>query len=598
MRVSLSRLPSQAALRSIELDRLDGGLNIFDEEGRLAANQSPAMKNLIWRDGALASRRGQRLVYETGKKGLAAHERLFEGRAIFHAGDAIYALDPATSEAEGIYTGLEEKAGAFFLYGGELYYKNPGAYIRIRRDGEGLSAGSVEPYVPVTLINADPATGAGDAYQPENRLTGLKTVWYAAAKDTTEYHLPVTGASIERVEADGAATADFSYDGKSVVTLGTAAQQGSVRITYLLENEAAYKSIMDCRFACAFGGGTRICIVMAGAGAQPDAYFWNGNHAAMDAGYFPMPQYNVCGGEITGFGRQQGMLAIFTAAGVGRAALSLTEIDGREYIQLPYAQINDSLGCDMPGSIRLVENNLVFCSKKAGVYRLLDSSAALENNLQHISRSVDGGELRGGLLADAAAGDCASMDDGARYWLAANGSVYLWDYSVSTAAKPSWFLLTNVHAAAFVREGRDIWFISPDGRICRFYDGFTDFGAGIEREFRFAALSMGGYERLKDVEKVILTVSSTTDCVLNLEYISDQERRRDPVPVRACSWRLSPRNLGYRMLGCMRWSKSAVRRPGCRHVRSFSMRIFNSEPGQDMSVLSARVFFRLRGEER
>ena len=33
----------------------------------------------------------------------------------------------------------------------------------------------------MTLINADPESAAGDLYQPENRLSAEKTVWFNAA---------------------------------------------------------------------------------------------------------------------------------------------------------------------------------------------------------------------------------------------------------------------------------------------------------------------------------------------------------------------------------------------------------------------------------
>ncbi|MDD6188840.1 MAG: hypothetical protein PUB32_04595 [Clostridiales bacterium] len=601
MRVKLSSLPSPAKTCCISLDRLDGGLNLFEEESRLETDQSPEMKNLIWRDGALASRRGQRLICELEGEGLAAYERFYAGRAVFHAGDSLYAVVLSTGACTKLWEGLEPVAGAFFLYGGRLYYKTRGAYLAISED---LSCAPVEAYTPVTYINADPATGGGDAYQPENRLSPRKTIWYNADGGAA-YKLPVCGAEIVSVTVDGGEVAAYSYDAaEGMLTFDTAPAvsdppvNNTVRVTYSLENGQAYNNIMDCRFAAVYGGETQLCVVMAGSLTQPDAYFWNGGHTAMDPGYFPMEQYNLVGAGISGFGRQQGMLVIFTGSGVGRASFSLVEIDGRERIQMPYVPINSAIGCDMPGSIRLVENNLVFCSSLGGVYRLQSSSAAYENELLHISRNVDGTELRPGLLADAAAGRCASMDDGSRYWLAVNGHVYLWDHSISTPARPSWFLFTNVEAAAFAREGSEICFVTPDGRVCAFSESFSDFGKPIEREYKFPPQAFGGYERLKDVDKVVLTVSSTTDSLLRMEYISDYGARTEPVPIRAYSWRLSPRNLSYRMLSCLRWSRSAVRRPGCRHVHNFSMRLYNNEAGQDLSLLSARIFFRYRSLER
>ncbi len=601
MRVRLSALPSQAKTYCVSVDRLDGGLNLFEEESRLDINQTSEMKNLLWRDGALASRRGQRVVCEPAGRGLASYERFFAGRAIFHMGSRLYAVDPKNGEERCLYSGLEERAGSFFLYNGSLYYKTRGAYIAINAE---LEARPVEAYIPVVLINADPKSGSGDLYQPENRLSEFKTVWYNA-DGGKDYTLPVKGARIEKITVGGEEISAYGYDGdKGVVSFINAPivsdppVNNTVRITYALENEEARKSIMDCCFAEVYGGENRLCIVMAGAEARPDGYFWNGSHSAMDAGYFPMEHYNLVGDTISGFGRQQGMLVIFSRGSIGRASFALVSVDGRERITMPYTTINSAIGCDMPRSIQLVENNLVFCNSRRGVYRIQSTSAAEENELQHISRSVDGTERRRGLLADAALDGCASMNDGGRYWLAVGGRVWLWDYSISSPAKPAWFLFTNVDAAAFVRDGDDICYAARDGSVCAFYDGFFDFGRAIEREYKLPPQAFGGYERLKDVEKVVLALSSTTDSLLQMDYISDYGVRTEPVPLRAYSWRLSPRNMNYRMLDSLGWSRSFVRRPACRHVRHFAMRLYNNEAGQDLTLLSARIFFRYRALER
>ena len=596
------RVPAPAKTYCISVDRLDGGLNLFEEESRLDINQTSDMKNLIWRDGALASRKGQRMVCRPAGKGIAAYEHYYAGRAIFHIGSRLYAVDPANGSEQCIYSGLGQTAGTFFLYGGKLYYKTRGAYLVIDED---LKAQPVAAYTPVILINADPKNGSGDLYQPENRLSARKTVWYNA-DGSKEYSLPVKGAEVVEITVDGKEVSGYGYDkATGVVSLLSAPPvsdppvNNTVRITYELDNPEARATIMDCTMAEVYGGESRLCIVMAGAGAQPDAYFWNGSHTAMDAGYFPVEQYNLVGDPISGFGRQQGMLVVFSRGSLGRASFSLVEVDGRERISMPYIAINSIIGCDMPRSIQTVENNLVFCNSRRGVFRLQSTSAASENELQHISRNVDGTERRPGLLAAAAEeGECASMNDGGRYWLAVGGKAFLWDYSISKPAEPSWFLFTNVDAAAFVRNGGDICYAARNGRICAFYDNFFDFGEAIEREYRLPPQAFGGYERLKDVDKVVLTLSSTTDSLLRLDYISDYGRRTEPVPLRAYSWRLSPRNMNYRMLDSLGWSHSFVRMPACRHVRHFAMRMYNNEAGQDLTLLSARIFFRYRAFER
>ena len=148
---------------------------------------------------------------------------------------------------------LFRSRGTFFLYSNQLYYKTRGAYKVITaayaNDGWSFSASSVVPYIPVVLINADPATGAGDLYQPENRLESRKTVWYNASVGVTQYHLPLLATTVTRVEVNGTRiTSGWAYNPQTgIVTFQTAPPvttpptNNTVRITFLRENAEAYQ---------------------------------------------------------------------------------------------------------------------------------------------------------------------------------------------------------------------------------------------------------------------------------------------------------------------------------------------------------------------
>ena len=63
-RVNLSSMPNPPKEYVVDFPRLDGGLNTWDLSYRLDANESPEMKNLWWKNGALCSRDGQVYVSE------------------------------------------------------------------------------------------------------------------------------------------------------------------------------------------------------------------------------------------------------------------------------------------------------------------------------------------------------------------------------------------------------------------------------------------------------------------------------------------------------------------------------------------------------
>ena len=682
-------LPDPPEERSITFENLSGGLNLWELPYRMDANQSPDMENLWWRDGLLSCRDGQTYVSEALGQGICCAERLYWGHAILHIGDGLYAAQPgAEMVPEKLCSGLPTTRGTFIRYRDALLYKTRGAFKTIRWDGEGgFTAEDVTPYVPVTAINCTPADGAGDLYQPENRLSPRKTLWYTATRErrgvsfagngTAEdfhfetedgepvyqvvqvyvgstlvpetdyevsmedgctisfrdapgyneavsviyevavrvYHLPVQEIdAVVSCTVDGTDVTDFTADlDAGTITFATAPPvqdppvNNTVVITYEKANPDARKSIMDCCYGCAYGGTGGAVLILAGSEAQPNAYFWNGSHVAMDPGYFPMEYYNLAGDSlepVTGFGLQAGYLMVFKTHAVGRCLLGTETIGDRAYLTMDYTPVNAAIGCDLPFTIRLVENNLVWCSTYGGVYRLEDTTAALENQVRCISGNINGCAGRPGLLqAVQEAETVSALDDAERYWIAAGGKVYLWDYRLSSAGKPSWFYFTHIDAVDFFRgDTRDdggeaftgplrIYHLDPQGRISRFVRNFRDYGGAIPKVFEFPTQDFGGHLRMKHIRRVILSTRSDTDTVIQIQYETDYGLRDDLTPVECFSWHLAPRNLARRMLAIRRFAHVAVRKPGCRHVRHFTMRLSNNEPGCDMSLVSAQIVF-------
>lgn len=620
MRVSLSNMPSPPREYVVDFPRLDGGLNTWELDYRLRANESPEMKNLWWKDGVLCCRDGQVLLTGDASpgRGWSAYEREFWGKYLLHIGDGLYWAEVTDPDMDGgklaltqLLDGVPENKGTWFTYTDALYYKNRGGYFKISYDPEkGLSAGGVPAHVPIIQINTEPTTAAGDLYQPENRICPQKTVWYSTVKGVTEYHLPVQEIdSVDKVvvddvelEAETGYTVDLK---KGTVTFTEEPKHhepvmaNTVYITYTKANEGAMSSIMDCPYAAVFGGSQDLCVVLGGCPAQPNAYFWCGNHIVMDPGYFPMEQYNFAGATeefITGFGKQQNLLVIFKEHSVGRVSMGTQTMGtGRVLITMDYTNINSRIGCDLPWSIQLVENNLVFANTEQGVHRVSDSSSAHENNIVPISRKVDNDLLQ----AVRGAENVSSFDDGSRYWLTADDEVYAWDYSLSEAKDPSWFYFDNIPAAAFIRsDAAQSYHLSVDGGFVAFRREFADFDTPIHKVYRFATQHMGGYDRLKDVVSVIFAVRGDTDADIDIWYSTDYESRKDRTPIRAYSWRLAPRNMAFRYMGVRKFATVARRRPGCRHIRHFAMKLENNTKGSDLSVVSAQIFYTFQGRDR
>lgn len=617
--VNMAHMPNPRTEYAVNFQELNGGINLSELEQRLTNKESPEMRNLFWKDGVLCSRDGQEWVSNTSALGVGytMYERLFHDRVLAHIGTGLYCLKPSDEEPcfLKLLDGVPAVRGTFFHYFDNLYYKTVGGYFCISYDADDdeLSAEEVDGYVPVTILNASPATGSGDLYQPENRIQPKKTVKYNAESGVTVYHLPVTGIdSVASVTVDGAVLVegdDYEVNAEAgTVTFKTAppvttpATNNTVVITYSKVNADAYSAVMDCPYAATYGGTGDLCVVMGGCEAQPNAFFWNGNNIAMDPTYFPIAQYQFAGDTddpITGFGKQQSFLVVFKAHSVGRAKMSTTELDGRTVVEMPYVSINDRIGCDLPWSIQLIDNNLVWCNTDQGVHVLKDSSYAYENNVECFSVKINHGLSGLSLLRDVRSENVVcSVDDSKRYWLCANGHVWVWDYEESSYQKPSWYYFTNIAAVAFAAELDDLWHLDAKGRLTVFRRSFTDYGGPIDKSFRFTVQNFGGYDRLKNVNSIILVLRPDTDSTVTVKYLTDYETREDLTPLVHVSWRMFPRDLSHRSLAGAGFGAVFRRRPMCRRVRHFTVQLDNAEAGQDLGIVSAQILYNYQGRFR
>ena len=629
----------------LDYSNLCGGLNLWDPDYRLKPNESPEMKNLLWRNGMLCSRKGQVYLSDTELgQGITAYPRFWHGAVFAHIGEKLYSFSEDRTQGTGdsenewsiteLCTGLPLIRGTFFTYSDKLYYKTTGAYKEIsavwENDEWSFTASSVYPYEPVILINASPSTGAGDLYQPENRLSSRKTVWYNAVNGSRTYSLPVIANRVTYVEVGGVhMTSGWSYDRQNGKVIFQTAPpvtdpptNNTVRITYELSNPEAQKSIMDCRYAAVYGGTGELCVVMAGSEDQPNAYFWSGNsNIKMDASYFPMEQVQLASSteeRITGFGKQQDNLIIFKEGSVGKTTLGTQTINDRIFIDLPYIPINASIGCDLPWSIQLVENNLVFANR-SGVYSILDTTAAYENNIIEISRKVNGSSERPGYLADITGIDedlVCSCDDGTHYYLTVNGHTWAWNYELSGYKDPSWFYLTGTNAVALIQEAGEIFHISQQGRLSGLQYQYNDYGYSYERLFRFPTMNFGSYDKRKNVNSVIVTLGAcepenselwyltdyeTRQDLTNLQVVNEQDRGR--VTVSPARDRRSVPCLAGAAIPGTRPESSRVpavfrRRPMCRRVLHFTMKLVNNNLNEDFELIGAQIFYNNQGRLR
>lgn len=621
------------AERVVDMSTLDGGLNLWQLSYRLDKNQSPDLLNVYWKDGCLKSRPGQMYVYETPDPSVygdfyGCYDRTWHGYSIVHKGTNLYRVNPVTGVHTSIFTGLSTTKGAgFFVFDNKLYYLGGGKYVVV---DSSFNASEVNAYIPTVAMNMQPNGTGGTTYQNENRIAAGKKILYTSDGSTKKYVLPYKNLDsttvVARVNTWDSVTQSYSWVTRTDVTVNatdgtvtftTAPAQenpenpNNVEITCYKSNTAAKNNILQSTCLSVYGGNTDLAVVVGGCASQPNSYYWSGNNSkSVDPTYFPMDYYNLAGADaankINAFGRQQGMLIIFQDHTVGKTSFDTETINERTYLTLNYTNINANIGCDVHGSVQLINNNLTFANTYGGVYVLANTTTADENNVKRISLNVNGNEARG-LLADLNLPVGTSFDDNERYWLVVNGRVYVWDYTLrsylANEENLSWFLFDNIRAVgAFCTEENEHLYYTEDGSLVAFTPGdFNDFGNAIERKYVFATQYFNTYEVLKDVMKLVIAVRSDTESLLNLNYQTDWEQRDDrtPISVMPPAIPIIPYDLrdGYDLRSTV-YAYSTVRIPRCFHIEHFGLTIYNNTVNTDIGVVSLQIFYRYVREIR
>ena len=167
----------------------------------------------------------------------------------------------------------------------------------------------------------------------------------------------------------------------------------------------------------------------------------------------------------------------------------------------PVRECHSTIGCDMPGSVQLIDNRLVFAHSRSGVHMLVSADNTLENIVKPISANVNTLLLREADLKNA-----CSCDFERYYWLKAGSHVYLWDYDTTpyynyadydkAQRRLAWYRFDNMDAALFCPLEGALCYGGTDGLVM-LTRGHNDFGQAIGAYFKSKAFDVGSPDELK-----------------------------------------------------------------------------------------------------
>lgn len=593
-----------------------GGLNIQDLDYTLKMSQSPNMLNMMYKNGVFGKRYGQAVVrsFSSAILGIGKyHDDLY-----LHIGQSIIRYNIETGTETSIYSNSKlDTAGIFMNFNQMLYFLNVKTFIQY----DGLTCSEVEPYCPDVLINREPDGSHSDIIEDYNRLgAGFKNTFNADGT-STKYHLEIPkeddsdtrGLDSTRVKAvvnnvSLSEGTDFTVNRNTgVVTFNSAPNEGqnNVVITAYKTFSTYRNTILNSKYWATFGGANNSRLFLAGNGTS--TYYYSG---VFDATYFPETNYAVVGNsedDITGFGNQYNMLIIFKPSEIYSLKYSYeTDSTGEKKAIFYSSQIGAEIGCDMPNTIKYIDNRLTWGNTEWGICTLCSTLLQDERNVRVISRNINGGYRAAGLLAENKLANAVAVNFEGKYIVSINGNAYAWDYTnapfsdsdrISTeeaATALAWYKWDNFRIDAYKVVGQDIYY-SRGADLCTFTHACDDFGKAISAVYRTPLLDFNAWHMLKTVKKVFFEVRGDTPSHITIKYITDENPDGDTDPediiIAGRLWNeFDWDTFGW---GYVSFADTFARKCSIKKVTLFAIELTNDEVDRDMCFSGLRMEYTL-----
>ncbi len=426
--VSPGEITSSSSVRC-RIKDFSGGLCKTLSDLDIADNQLSFMSNMLSSGAALAVRGG---ILEKEKLAGTFHSLLREeyGESrIFHCGNTLYRFDGETLTA--LSSALPDKNSTLYRMNGKVYALTEDE--KIFELAEDFSVCEKAPYVP-TVTESDDLGETFTVNEPINMLSRkIKTVYRCGNRTSVTLTLPY--------EIDTSVAPVFTVDGVQTTFTNHSAQgnkkyfisdfqsvNGTVlEMEYTVGEEsfAIYrKQVYGSRLAVCFGGSTAggSRVFLTGNDAFPGQYF---SSELVNPLYFPDTRRETLGDgseSVCDAEKRYEKLYFFTEHHIFSMSYGFDEKNGASFT---VSEINTPVGCGMKGSVRLIDNTLVFAHRKKGVFLLQSTDIFSELNVREISQNL----TSGGSFAQGE--NFCSCDADRKYYLFDGQTLFVWDYGAT-----------------------------------------------------------------------------------------------------------------------------------------------------------------------
>lgn len=541
------KVPSMGTLKIKEKEITDftGGVNFCMFPTDLRTGQSPFMKNLIYSKNLLSTRSGQKNIDTATEVTGNFHSRceeLYFGREVMHIGTSLVTFDGEKSyvsldtlpDCDSFMFEMNSKVYVFcktrriFIVDRDFTvteYDIPDVE-HIKNANYSLSSYTIveEPY---PLIHGDIIID----YRSNSQGTYEFVLPY-----TADMSFPVTAYDLSMQREIDPVLFSFSEDGKKVKFTKEKLNATRIRYTPVRGTECRkFDKIFDCTHAICYGGykngGTRV--FFSGNPNEQSHYYYS---ELLDPTTVTELSYDILGDgsqDIVKFAKQKGDLIAFCNRSIYRITYNFDEETGCSFTT---AEISSKLGCDMPGSVQLIDNRLVFANSSNGVHTITSSDFTDELSVRSISSNILGSGLDTGFLALAKKcdGKCFSIDFDRKYLLFFDTHAFVWDYSqygYSTSLEPfeaerrlSWYYYDGIREDTVFEIFGKLYGVYPsegNTKFMVFSDGeFKDFDENIECEFMTPEIELSTVQAKKILKEVFFSLLKD-DCTITVTVYAD-----------------------------------------------------------------------------
>ncbi len=553
------KVPSMGALKMKEKEITDftGGVNFCMFPTDLRTGQSPFMKNLIFSKNLLRTRFGQKNIDTASEIAGAFHskcENLYFGREVMHIGTSLVTFDGEKSYVS--LDTLPDCDSFMFEMNSKVY-----VFCKVRRIfilDRDFTATEYE--LPAIEYVRSATYGLSSiTYAPKSDLLvhGDIIINYQYSANSSYYYvLPlVCDEDFPLAVFDGGTGTEISpeayyldTDGKTI-RFHSKRQTGiSVRYTPVKGSECRkFDKIFDCTHAICYGGynkgGTRV--FFSGNPEQQSYYYYS---ELLDPLTVKELSYDILGDgsqDIVKFAKQKGDLMAFCDRSVYRITYNFDEETGCSFTT---AEISSKLGCDMPGSVQLIDNRLVFANSSTGVHIITSSDFTDELSVRSLSSNILGSGLETGFLARVkdCEGKCFSIDFDRKYFLFFGTHAFVWDYSqygYSTSLEPfeaerrlSWYYFDSIRTYAPFELFGKLYGLHESDENTKFMvfsdEEIKDFDKAIECEFMTPEIELSTVQAKKILNEVFFSLLKEDSTVKVTVYVDGKETQSESFDIR------------------------------------------------------------------